>query len=69
MIYREHAFSVVQTASPNGWRWTVQLDGDRFRTGESKRRAAAVLAAWAVIDKNFRKAVRVEAVAHTIVDG
>lgn len=51
MIYREHAFTVVQTANLNEWKWVVQLEGAGFETGESHRRESAIGAAFAAIDR------------------
>lgn len=69
MIYREHAYSIVQTDSPTEWRWTVQFDGSEAKTGESHRRESAILAAWSAIDKVIKAAAQAEAVSHKIVDG
>jgi hypothetical protein len=69
VIYREHAYSVVQTANPASWTWTVQFDGSQSQTGESHRRESAIVAAWSAIDKVFKTAARTEAIAHAIVDG
>ena len=45
-------YTVVQTASPTGWRWTVDLlPPHKSRTGDSPRRDDAVLKAQHVIDK------------------
>ena len=69
MIYREHAYSLVQTASPTGWRWTVQLDGSRSRTGESHRRETAISAAFAAIDTALKAAPRAKTVSHDVKAG
>src|SRR3954451_25321107 len=45
-------YSVVQTANPRGWRWTVELDPPRrSRTGESLSRTEGLRKALSVIDK------------------
>jgi hypothetical protein len=45
-------FTVVQTANPTGWRWTVELLPPlKSRTGDTLTRAGAVRRALAVIDK------------------
>jgi hypothetical protein len=44
-------YSVVQTANPTGWKWTVFLDATRTRTGIAHSRAHAVLDAERAIDK------------------
>jgi hypothetical protein len=69
MIYREHAFTLVETLNPSSWKWTVQLTGNGSKTGDSPKRHTAVLAAWSAIDQVFKSANRAETVTHTIVDG
>lgn len=69
MIYREHAYSVVQTANSAGWKWIVQLDGSHSETGESHQRESAIVAAWSAIDEVFKTTARVDPVSHAIVDG
>jgi hypothetical protein len=52
MEHKGIVYSVVQTASPRGWRWTVELPPpQRTRTGHTYSRSDAVLAAKAAIDK------------------
>ncbi|MBC7579012.1 hypothetical protein [Tardiphaga sp.] len=68
MIYREHAYSVVQTNSA-GWTWTVQMEGSESRTGASHRRESAIGAAFAAIDKVIEAGARLRAVSHNVVDG
>ena len=47
-------FTVVQTANPTGWRWTVELPPPlKPRTGETSTRASAVRRALAVINKSL----------------
>ncbi len=50
MEYRGFGFSVVQTISPTGWKWTVDLlplqksrTGDTFSKEDGVRRARAVI--------------------------
>lgn len=68
MIYREHAYSVVQTNS-TGWTWTVQMEGSESRTGASHRRESAIGAAFAAIDKVIEAGARLRAVSRNGVDG
>lgn len=68
MIYRQHAYSVVQTANAD-WTWTVQLEGSGSKTGESHRRESAVGAAFAAIDGVIKAAAHRNAVSHEIIDG
>jgi hypothetical protein len=51
MEYRGSEYPVVPTAHPDGWKWTVFLDGTRMRSGNAATRANAVLDAERVIDK------------------
>jgi hypothetical protein len=51
MEYKGIAIQVVQTANPTGFKWTVQLDAKRMRTGEAYSRIAAVFNAERAIDK------------------
>jgi hypothetical protein len=51
MRYKEYEYSVVQTANPTGWKWTVRLDDTRSRTGTAFSRATAMLFAERAIDK------------------
>jgi len=69
MIYREHAYSVVQTINSNGWTWTVQMEGCESKTGASHRRESAIGAAFAAIDKVIEAGARLRAVSHDVVDG
>jgi hypothetical protein len=52
--YKGIEFSVVQTANPMGWKWTVFPDGIRTRTGIAHSRAHAVLDAERAIDKAIK---------------
>jgi hypothetical protein len=50
MEHRGIQFQVVQTTSPTGWKWTVQLDSNRTRTGETISKAAAIYKAKSAIN-------------------
>jgi hypothetical protein len=51
MEHKGIEYSIVQTASPTGWRWTVELVAPlKKRTGVTNQRAEAVRKALAVID-------------------
>jgi hypothetical protein len=54
MQYRNIQFSVVQTANPNGFKWTIGLDADRIRTGISHSMKVAILDAQRKIDKALK---------------
>jgi hypothetical protein len=49
--YRGIQYEVVQTANPTGWKWTVQLDGGRTKTGLSISREYAIFDATNAIEK------------------
>jgi len=52
MEHKGRIFTVVQTLSPRGWRWTIDLPPpQRTRTGHTYSKAEAVLRAKAEIDK------------------
>jgi hypothetical protein len=51
MEYRGKNFSILQGVGPNSWKWSVQLDGQRAKSGESPTRAAAKASASWAIDK------------------
>jgi hypothetical protein len=51
MQYRDIQFIVVQTANPTGFKWTVQLDAIRTRSGVSYSMKAAISDAQRKIDK------------------
>jgi hypothetical protein len=51
---------VVQTANPTGYKWTVQLDASRVRTGASCSRDEAIYDAKRFIDKATKAKPRTE---------
>ena len=52
MEHRGINYSVVRTANPSGWRWTVDLPPpQRIRAGNTFSKTDAVLRAIAAIDK------------------
>ena len=53
MDHKGVEFEVVQTASPNGWKWTFQIKG-QARTGRASSRAIAIVFARAAIDKAIK---------------
>jgi hypothetical protein len=54
MKYKDVEFTVVQTANPTGWKWTVQLDG-REKVGSSDSRGRAIEMAQKAIDRRVRE--------------
>jgi hypothetical protein len=47
-------FEVVQTASPTGRKWTVQILGKRTKTGRAPSRALAMIYARTAIEKAIK---------------
>jgi hypothetical protein len=54
MRYKGYEYSVVQTANPTGWKWTVQLDETRVKVGSAFSRASAILFAQRRIEKEAK---------------
>ena len=54
MDHRGIQYQVVQTASPTGYRWTVQLNATRMKTGTSSSRGNAIFQAARAIDLAIR---------------
>ena len=52
--YKGIEITVVQTANPTGFKWTVHLDTERVQTGDSPLRLAAIASAQNAIDKAAR---------------
>jgi hypothetical protein len=50
MEHRGILYQIVQTANPNGYRWTVQLDADCSRTGTCNSKGNAIFKAVSVIN-------------------
>jgi hypothetical protein len=51
MEHKGVPYQVVQTANPTGWRWTVEFDDGRTRTGTSFSRGNAIFTAIRAIEK------------------
>jgi hypothetical protein len=49
--YRGIQYQIVETANPAGWKWTVQLDEGRTKTGLSFSREYAIFDATNAIEK------------------
>jgi hypothetical protein len=56
MKHRDIEFSVVQTACPTGWKWTVYFDVNRTKTGASHSRISAIIDAHWRIDRDLGQA-------------
>ena len=51
MEHKGIQYQVVQTANPTGWKWTVQLDQGRTKTGVSFSKNSAIFDAVHAINK------------------
>jgi hypothetical protein len=60
MKYKGYEYTVVQTANPTGWKWTVQLDETRTKIGSAFSRASAITFAEQTIEKAVKKRPRSE---------
>jgi hypothetical protein len=58
MQYKGFNYSVVQTANPTGWKWTIGLDETRTKTGTSFSRASAITFAQQAIEKIIKRSAR-----------
>jgi hypothetical protein len=54
MDHKGVAYQLVQSLSPEGWRWTVELEDGRRKTGVVMSRAMAIQHAINVIDKAIK---------------
>jgi hypothetical protein len=54
MEYRGIEYTIVQTANPTGWKWTVHL-GKRAKTGTAFNRIAACRFAERTIDAYLKR--------------
>ncbi|HEY0568027.1 MAG TPA: hypothetical protein VGD13_07850 [Xanthobacteraceae bacterium] len=55
MQHKDIQFSVVQTANPTGFKWTVQLDAERTRSGVSYSMKSAILDAQKKIERALKE--------------
>jgi hypothetical protein len=53
MKHRDIEFSVVQTACPTGWEWTVHLDVNRTKISASHSTISAIIEAQWRIDRDL----------------
>jgi len=51
MEHKGFEYSVVQTANPTGWKWTIRLDEKRTKVGSTFSRAFAINFAKQAIEK------------------
>ncbi len=54
MEHKGISYSVVQTANPTGWKWTIELPGKPPRSGRSANRTTALRMAKIAIDRAIK---------------
>jgi hypothetical protein len=52
MEYQGFEYTVVQTANPTGWKWTICLTNNRTRSGIAFSRVSAIKLAQHAIEKS-----------------
>jgi hypothetical protein len=60
MDHRGVEYQVVQTANPFGYRWTVELDAEKTRTGTATSKGNAIFQVARVIDTAIRAKSKTE---------
>jgi hypothetical protein len=63
MDHRGIEYQVVQTANPSGYRWTIQLDAMKTRTGTSASKGNAIFQVARVIDTAIKAKSKTETAA------
>ena len=53
MEHRGIQYQVVQTTNPTGFKWTVEFDANRIKTGTCKFKASAISNAVGAIEKTL----------------
>jgi hypothetical protein len=51
MFYKGIEFNIIQGIEPGVWKWSVSTDEGEAKSGQTKTKQAAVIAAWQAIDK------------------
>ena len=54
MEHHSIPYTVVRTASPTGWKWTVFVPGKRPKSGTAANRLVAIRLAQMAIDKAIK---------------
>lgn len=58
MEYKGIQYSVLRTANPTGFKWTVELPNGRTRTGDSRSRPSAIRLAITTIDRALQASTK-----------
>jgi len=51
MFYKGIEFNIIQGIEPGVWKWSATTSDGEAKSGQSKTKPAAVIAAWQAIDK------------------
>ena len=60
MEHKGIQFQVVQTANPTGFKWTVNLNENKTKTGVSSSKGNAIFQAVSFIDRALHALVKTE---------
>jgi hypothetical protein len=63
MIYKGVDFNIAQGIEPGIWKWSVSTNESDAKTGQTKTKPEAVIAAWRAIDQSLGRKNRTVAIA------
>jgi hypothetical protein len=63
MIYRGVDFNIAQGIEPGVWVWSLSANESKAKTGKTKTKPDAVIAAWRAIDQALVRESRTAAIA------
>jgi hypothetical protein len=63
MIYRGVDFNIAQGIEPGVWVWSLSTNESKAKTGKTKTKPDAVIAAWRAIDQALVRGSRTAAIA------
>jgi hypothetical protein len=58
MKYKDHEYTILQTANPTGWKWVIQLDQNRTKSGTAYNKMSAIKFAEFAIEKHLKRSGR-----------
>jgi hypothetical protein len=63
MIYKGVDFNIAQGIEPGIWIWSLSANESKEKTGKTKTKPDAVIAAWRAIDQELVRKSRAAAIA------
>ena len=63
MIYKGVDFNIAQGIEPGVWKWSVLTNESNAKSGQTKTKPDAVIAAWRAIDRSLGRKNRTAAIA------